>query len=346
MLKKIFAFLLLIFLFSCSNKSNNTYIEAKVNKILSSITFESQDSEEKIKEVTFELITSINETIIIKQKFYPYPKKLKEPTEGDRVILAEVVTNDGELNLQIVDYKRVQVVYISILLFIIIILIWGKIRALFFIGIMLFTFLLYKVIYLSITILNPLFTSFIFCLFLSLIINFLMYRKKEIIRNFLLSNTLSMLFVVIISYFFSKYAYFDSILFNENNINSNNINSNININFLISSSILISSFGIIIYSCINSFNSYSELIKLYPKKTKNQILTLSLKNTKPGLFLNILKIYLLYLGLSLPLIIKNNNLNIINVDVIAFYIISFCIFSISSLISSTSIIYLSYITKK
>lgn len=343
MKKNIFVLLFFIaFIFSCSSKDNtNPYIEAKVNKIISSITLETQNSEEKIKEISFELINSKNEIILIKQKFYPYSKNLKEPVEGDKVILSEVITNEGELNLQIVDYKRNSTVYISLLLFLITILIWGKIRALFFIGIMLFIFLLYKIIYLSILYINPLLTTFIFCIIISFIINFLMYRKKETVIRLLISNALSILFVIIISYIYSKYSYFDSILFNQNTSNFD-----LSINSLIASSILISSLGIIIYSSINSYNNYSEIIKAYPKKNKNEVLNLSLKSTKPALFLNILKLYLIYVGLSLPMIIKNNYLNIINNDIIVFYMISFSIFSISSLISSISIIYLNYFMKK
>jgi len=333
MFKKFFVLLLVVFLFSCSNySSDNNYIEAKVNKIVSSITLESENSDEKIKEISLELTTSKGETILIKQKFYL--KNLKEPVEGDNVILSEVITNDGELDLQIVDYKRINIVYISIILFIITILIWGKVKSLFFIFILLFIILSYKIFY-SVAFLNPLFTSFVFCTLVSFIINSLIYRKKEVIIKLFISNLLGIIFVIFISYIYSKYSYFDSILYEK--ISSTDIPS---VNSLITSSILISSLGLIIYSSINSFNNYNELVISHPNKNRNKLLNIAIRKIKPSIFLNILKIYFIYIGLSFPIIVKNNYNNILNTDIIVFYIISFSILSISSLLSSIFIIYL------
>jgi uncharacterized membrane protein len=335
---------LLIFLCSCSRSSdttvNDNYIEAKVLEVMSSLTVEDKNFgiENQIARVRVKVTSGIDKDkeIVINQQLIPKINELAIPDVGDSVVLSETILAGGDLGLQIVDTKRKGIAIFSIFLLFIIMTIIGGIKGIVFAILLTSIFLstnyiLFPLMSLG---LSSIFLSFIACNILNALFVFLIHTRDKF-KPAIFSNFLSLFIVSIISYIFSGYGAFGSLLSRDS---ASIINQNINISSLISSSILFASLGVIISMNLYVFNLSKDSKKI-KSESKDSIIQI-INSVRPTMFINILFVFLIYLGLGLPVLYTkylNNSLSAtLNTDLITFYIVATSISGIG-IISSAMI---------
>lgn len=327
--------LALTYLFLCGCNSNiqinerEPYVEARVLKIISSVALKDEvnNTDEQTAKILVKILNGVNkdEKSVIKQELFSEKGHISIPVEGDIVILSDKITKDGNFEPQIVDFKRSNTTIVAIILFIICLAIIGGIKGLFFFGILAILFLIIRFILLPLVSfgISPVFLSVIFSLVISLLINFLIHGTSEKFLKSVLSNVISILTVTIFGYIFARLGSYGSLILRDSiTINS----TEIDIPGFITSSILLSSLGGIINVSIFTFNTFSDVKKSFPKIDFNQLFLKTLKYSRPSVLINFLYIFLIYTGLSLPILITKYNVYslrfIINSDIVSFYLIS------------------------
>lgn len=337
--------LLSFLLFSCSSEqvSNNKeqYTEGRVEKIISNLTI--QDKDMNIENQTAKIQIMIlngadkDKEIVINQQMIPNPNNIAIPDPGDVVILSEMGLNNGDIGLQIIDVRRSNTTWMAIAFFIICLCAIGGIKGLVFAGLLILmfaitVFILFPLISFGI---SPVFLTLIFSFFVSLLINFFLTNTKEKLRQNVISNFISLFVVTVFSYIFSKYGAFGSLIEKES---IGAVTQNISASGFIASAIILTSLGGIINVAYSTSNLSKDVKKTKPKAEANEIFYATLKYSRPSVFINFLFIFLIYLGLALPVLISRYNVSpiqtIVNLDIISFYLIATSIGGLGIITSS------------
>lgn len=340
----------LFFLPSCAKKTsgiNKQFTEAKVLEVLSNtiISDEVFNIEILKSEIKLKILNGSQkgEEIKISQEINPESERIEVPQSGDKVILAEKIMPDGQLELQIVDYKRTNSVWMAMIIFIACFAVIGGIK-----GLLFFSFIsisLLSIAFVILPLINygfpAILLSLIFSIGLSALIQFFISNSSTRFRRILISNIISLSITAIISYFLARQGAFSPFI---SRLNDGFIHGNFSAAGLISSAILLVSIGGIINISVQTFNFANEMKKLYPKENFTNLFLSTVKITRASVFINFIFIFFIYTGLSLPLIISKYNvipLNyLLNNDSLAFYIMALTssgIAIVSSNLSSAAI---------
>lgn len=353
MLKYIITFSLL-FLFSCSKtediKHNDNYVEAKVLEIMSSLTIEDKNFgvENQTARILVKITSGIDKDkeVVINQQLIPKINDLPIPDVGDNVVLSETILSGGDSALQITDTKRKSIAIFSIILLFIIMAVIGSVKGIVFAVLLISIFFLTNYILFPLISLglSPIFLSFIACNILSILFVSLIHSKEKV-KPAIISNFISLLIVSIISYIFSKFGAFGSLLSRDS---VTIVNQNINVSSLIASSILFATLGVIISMNIFVFNNSKDTKKL--KTESKESISNIIASVRPTMFINILFVFLIYLGLGLP-ILYTRSLNAslsstINTDIVTFYIVATSISGIGIITSALISSYLHFYSQK
>jgi uncharacterized membrane protein len=347
--KKIFLLILLTgFLagtsFSCQpdiSEGKEPYIEARVIKILSSLTLQDEalniDSQETRIQVQLTNGPEKGKELVIKQQFSPGNKNIAIPEGGATVILAEAVMADGSSALQITDYKRSNTTWLAIILFVICLGIIGGIKGLLFFAFLALIFLitlfvLFPLIGYGV---SPVFLTLMMATLISFMINFVIHNSVNKFRLIILSNFISLFIITLFAYFLARAGSFSTLLSREN---IGIANYEIDAGAFIASSIILAALGGIINVSVFTFDHVSDVRKMLPKADFNTLVYSTIKYSRPAIFLNFLYIFLIYMGLALPLLVTRYKIisaqSIINTDIISFYLISTTIGGLGIITSS------------
>lgn len=350
MAKYLIVFILL-FLTSCSASQidvNDTYTEAKVMEVMSSLTLENKDSVENQSARILVKVTSgidKDKEIVINQQLVPKLNDIPIPDQGDVVVLSETILSDGNTGLQIVDIKRRGVALFSLFLLLAVMSVIGGVKGIVFSVLLLSIF--FSVNYILFPLiswgLSPVFFTFIGANLLSALIGFLVHSKEKIKAAFI-SNSVSLFVVTILAYIMSRYGALGSLL-SRNSVSI--VNQEINVGSLIASAIIIASLGVIININLTVFNSSKELKKSKPDN-KDSVSTL-INTVRPMMFINVLFVFLIYLGLGLPVLFSkyyfSSLSSTINTDIITFYFIANSISGIGIIVSAVVSSFMSFYAK-
>lgn len=341
MIKYIITIFLLV-LVSCSKteniQNNDNYVEAKVLEIMSSLTIEDQSLgvENQTARILVRITSGVekDKEVVINQQLVPKINDITIPDVGDSVVLSETILSSGDSALQIVDTKRKSIAIFSIFLLFTIMAIVGGVKGIVFavllVGIFFLTnYILFPLISFG---LSPIILSLIACNILSILFVSLIHSKEKI-KPAIISNSISLFVVGIISYIFTKFGSLGSLLARDS---VTIVNQNIKVSSLISSSILFATLGVIISINLFVFNITKDSKKI---KTDNKE---SIKNiinaVRPTMFINILFVFLIYLGLGLPVLytkyLSTSLSATLNTDIITFYIVATSISGIGIIVSA------------
>lgn len=331
--------LLLPFVFSCSS-NREKYIDARVTKIISNITFEDENSnlQNKITKIEVEILSGEEKgkTALINQELNPN-RIIGVPEEGDRVMLSEQIAEENKPLFQIVDTKRSTNTWIAILFFVLCMGAVGGVTGLIFFGLLAFIFvlLIYIILPLISIGINSVLLTFILAIFISTIINFLIQNSKKKLRISIISNIISILVVAIFAYIFSKFGSFGSFITKET---TSTFVQRITPAGFIASSIILTALGGIINVGISTLNLANEVNKNYPKADFNMLMINMIKYSRQQIFINFLFIFTIYIGLAMPVMAsKYDTLSLnsfINTDIISFYLIAVSIGGLGIITSS------------
>jgi uncharacterized membrane protein len=341
---RILFLILIIFLCSCSSESSletnaSPYIEAKVLNIISSITLQDQqfNTETQKTRIQVKILNGSDKDkeIVITQELRANGKEMGIPRIGDTVILEETAVGDGTSALQITDYKRNGVVFFSFILFIAFLCITCGIKSLIFLGVIsailvITAFILLPLLSYGI---SPISLTLVFSCIICTLVNLLIHNFNEKSKSIIVSNFFSLGIVAILAYAFSKAGAFSPLL---SGISSQETDAG----SLVASAILLASLGGIINISANSFNLTKDIRKKNPKAELSEIVNTTIKYSKSAIFLNLIFVFMIFIGLSLPVIITKYRvypfLSIINQDIISFYIIALSISGLGIMTSNVA----------
>lgn len=331
--------LILTFVFSCSSNREN-YIDARVTKIISNITFEDENSnlQNKITKIEVELLSGEEKgkVAVINQELSSN-KLIGIPEEGDHLMLSEQLAEENKPLYQIVDTKRSTNTWVAILFFVICMGAVGGITGLIFFGVLAFIFvlLIYVILPLISIGINSVLLTFILAIFISTLINFLIQNSRKKLRISIISNIISILVVSIFAYIFSKFGSFGPFITKET---TSTFVQRITPAGFIASAIILTSLGGIINVGISTLNLANEVNKNFPKADFNSLLVNMIKYSRQQIFINFLFIFTIYLGLAMPVMAsKYDSLSLnsfINTDIISFYLIAVSIGGLGIITSS------------
>lgn len=352
---KVFKFILpllfMVFISSCAqdiSEGREPFIEARVIKILSSLTI--QDKEQHIESQETRILVLIlngpdkNRELVIKQQLRPGSRDIAVPNSGDRVILAETVLPEGIAALQIVDYKRSNTTWLAICLFVIFLGVIGGIKGVIFFAFLALIFLItIFIIFPLISFgISPVLLTLLFSTLISCMINFVIHNSPDKFRMIVLSNFISLSVVTIFAYFLAGAGSFSTLLSREN---IGIANYEIDAGAFIASAIILAALGGIINVSIFTFDHANDVRKLIPKADLPKLTLSTLKYSRPSVFVNFLFIFLIYMGLALPVLVTRYKIfsvqSIINLDIISFYLIATTIGGLGIITSSIVSAYLS-----
>jgi uncharacterized membrane protein len=345
-----------VILFSCSKQEDSykqsQYIEAKVLKIVSGIRFKDEQTkyESGQAKIMVKILSGedIDKEVLITQDLTQSNMGL--PEVNSTVILSESLVGEDTSALQIVDVKRNHVTLLAIALFIICLGAIGGLKGLIFFSILASLFLItfYILFPLIAYGFSPVILTFGFSAFIITIINFLTSKSKENMNLTLISNLISLTVVTIFAYFFAKMGSFSSLIYKES---GEFVSASIRTGGFIASAIILTSLGGIINVSSTTFNTASNIMR---KNSKNKVKFSkiaydTLKYVRPSIFINFLFIFLIYLGLSLPILMAKSYSvsvqSIINADTISFYLIAVSIGGLGLITSGLASIFMSSLKK-
>lgn len=352
----VFTVLLSVTLLSCSKQEDSyqksQYIEAKVLKIVSGIRV--KDEQNKYESGQAKVMVKIlsgedtDKEILITQDLTQNNMGL--PEVNSTVILSESLVGEDTSALQIVDVKRNHITLLAIVLFIVCLGAIGGVKGLIFFSILASLFLItfYILFPLIAYGFSPVILTFGFSIFIIGIINFLTSKSKENMTLTFLSNLISLTLVTIFAYFFAKMGSFSSLIYKES---GEFVSASIRTGGFIASAIILTSLGGIINVSSTTFNTASNIIKRNGKNkiSFSKIAYDTLKYVRPSIFINFLFIFLIYLGLSLPILMaKSYSISvqsIINADTISFHLIAVSIGGLGLITSGITSIFMSSLKK-
>ncbi|MBC7475624.1 MAG: YibE/F family protein, partial [Candidatus Sericytochromatia bacterium] len=291
----VLVFILSMFIYSCSSNNSESYTEAKVINVISSLTVEDKNSniENQSTKILVKVLSGVDKDkeVVINQQSPNNPNNIGIPESGDIVILSESILSTGDSALQIVDVRRSNITLLAIVFFIVCLCAIGGIKGLIFAGLLFFIFLLVVFVLFPLISygLSPLILTFVFACFVSGLINFFTANSKEKLKMIILSNVCSLFIVTIFAYIFAKAGAFGSLLAKESiNIFSQEISAG----GFIASAIILTSLGGIINVGISTFNLNKDVRKAKPKAHNNEIFYSTLKFSRPSVFINFLFIFM------------------------------------------------------
>jgi uncharacterized membrane protein len=328
---KIIFLLILFFTCSCQpdiSEGKEPYIEARVLKILSSLTL--QDKDQKIESQETRILVKIlngpdrNKELIVNQQLNPGNRNVAIPAPGETVILAETILPGGVAALQITDYRRSNTTWLAIILFVICLGIIGGLKGLIFFGFLALIFLITIFIIFPLIAfgISPVILTLMMATLISFMINFVIHNSIEKFRMIVLSNFISLFIVTLFAYFLARAGSFSTLLSRENIGISN---YEIDAGAFIASSIIMAALGGIINVSVFTFDHASDVRKMMPKADLPTLIYSTIIYSRPSIFLNFLFIFLIYMGLALPILVTRYKIisvqSIINLDIISFYLI-------------------------
>lgn len=331
--------LILPFVFSCSSNREN-YIDARVTKIISNITFEDENSnlQNKVTKIEVELLSGEEKgKIAVISQELSSNKLIGIPEEGDHLMLSEQLAEENKPLYQIVDTKRSTNTWVAILFFVICMGAVGGITGLIFFGLLAFIFvlLIYVILPLISIGINSVLLTFVLAVFISTLINFLIQNSRKKLRISIISNIISILVVSIFAYIFAKFGSFGPFITKET---TSTFVQRITPAGFIASAIILTALGGIINVGISTLNLANEVNKNFPKADFNSLLVNMIKYSRQQIFINFLFIFTIYLGLAMPVMAsKYDSLSLnsfINTDIISFYLIAVSIGGLGIITSS------------
>jgi uncharacterized membrane protein len=230
---------------------------------------------------------------------------IQDYSEGDRLILSEFATPDGETSFSIISYDRQNVILILFLLFLVLALIisakrtTGAVLGLIFSFFIIFTFLIPQILSGS----NPVFVSILTAM-LIIPVNFYFshgFNKKTSIA--IVSTIIALVITGFLALFFMGWANITGQGLEETMLISTMVSSTINIEGLLLAGVIIGTLGVLDDVTISQVAIVQQISEVGEKLQVGEVFTRAMSIGKDHMASMINTLVLVYTGASMPLLI-------------------------------------------